>query len=64
MECNLKSNSTKCVTQNRISLKMECHSKWNFTQNGRSLNWNITQNKILLKIECHLKWIVTQNETD
>ena len=64
MECNLKSNSTKSVTQNKISLKIKCHSKRNFMQNGRSLNWNITQNKMLLKIECHLKWIVTQNGTD
>ena len=32
------------------SLKMECHSKWNVTQNGMSL-----------KVECHSKWNVTQN---
>ena len=32
-----------------MSLKMECHSKWNVTQNGMSL-----------KIECHSKWNVTQ----
>ena len=33
---------------NGISLKMECHSKWNVNQNG-----------ISLKMECHLKWDVT-----
>ena len=29
---------------------MECHSKWNVTQNGMSR-----------KMECHSKWNVTQN---
>ena len=33
-----------------MSLKLECHSKWNVTQHGMSL-----------KIECHLKLNVTQN---
>ena len=33
-----------------MALKMECHSRWNVTQNGMAL-----------KIECHLKWNVTQN---
>ena len=33
-----------------MSLKMECHSKW-----------NITQNLISVKMECHLKWNFTQN---
>ena len=41
------------------SLKMECHSKWNVTQNEMSLSmechskWNITQNGISLKMKCH-----------
>ena len=30
------------VTQNGMSLKMECHSKWNATQNGMPI-----------KMECH-----------
>ena len=38
------------VTQNGMSLKMECHSKWNVTGNGKSL-----------KMKCHSKWNVTQN---
>ena len=33
-----------------MSLKMECDSKWNVTQNG-----------MLLKIECDSNWNVTQN---
>ena len=47
------------VTQNGMSLKMECHSKWNVTQNGMSLKmechskWNVTQNRMTLKMECH-----------
>ena len=36
-----------------LSLKMECHSKWNVTQNGMSLQWNVTQNEITLQMECH-----------
>ena len=32
-----------------MSLKIEYHSKWNFTQNRMSL-----------KMECHLKWNVNQ----
>ena len=38
------------VTQNGMSLKMVCHSKWNVPQSGMSL-----------KMKCHSKWIVTQN---
>ena len=38
------------VTQNGMSLKMECHSKCNVTQNGMSL-----------KMNCHLKWNISQN---
>ena len=33
-----------------MPLKMECHSKW-----------NVTQNRISLRMECHSKWYVTQN---
>ena len=57
----------QAVTQNGMSLKMECHSKWNVTQNGKSLKmecyskWNVTQNGMSLKMECHSKWNVTQN---
>ena len=38
------------VTQNGMSLKMECQSKW-----------NVTQNVMSLRIEYQSKWIVTQN---
>ena len=41
------------VNQNRMSLKMECHSKFNVTQNEMSLKWNVTQNGMSLKIKCH-----------
>ena len=34
-----------------LSLKMECHSKWNVTQNGMPR----TQNGMSLKMECHSK---------
>ena len=33
-----------------MSITMECHSKW-----------NATQNTLLLKMESHSKWNVTQN---
>ena len=42
-----------------MSLKIECHSKWNATQNGKS--HKITQNSMSLKMDCILKWNVTQN---
>ena len=44
---------------------MECHLKWNITQNGMSLKmechfemdchseWNITQDELSLKMDCH-----------
>ena len=38
------------VTQNGMSLKMECYSKWNVIKNG-----------ISLKMEYHLKWKVTKH---
>ena len=41
-------------TENGKSLKIECHSKWNVTQNEISLKWNVTKNGISLKLECHL----------
>ena len=47
---------------------MECHLKWNLTQNEMSLKmechskWGVTQNGMSLKMECHSKWHVTQNE--
>ena len=55
------------VTQNGMSLKMECRSQWNLTQNGMSLKMechsklNDTQNGMSLKMKCHSKWNVTQN---
>ena len=62
------SDPSDLITQNGMSLKMECHSKWNVTQNGMSFKmechskWNVTQNGMSLKMECHTKWNVTQNE--
>ena len=49
------------VTQNGMSLKMDCHSKWNVSQNGMSLKiechskWNVTQSGMSFKMECHSK---------
>ena len=37
-ELTLKLN----VTQNRMSLKMDCHSKWNVTQSGMSPSKTVT----------------------
>ena len=31
------SDALYLITQNEMSLKMECHLKWNITQNGTSL---------------------------
>ena len=39
------------ITKNRMSIKIECHSKQNVTEYG-----------ILLKIECHTKWNITKME--
>ena len=36
-----------------MSLKIECHSKWYVTQNGKSLKMEYPGTS--LKIECHLK---------
>ena len=50
-----------------MSLKMECHLKWNVPQNELSpkmecdSKWSVTQNGMWLKMECHSKWKVTQN---
>jgi hypothetical protein len=55
------SDPSDLITKNGMSLKMECHSKWNVTRNGMSLimeghsKWNITQNGISLKMGCHSK---------
>ena len=50
-----------------MSLKMECHSKWNVAQNGMLLKlecqlkieclstWNVTKNGMSLKVEFNLK---------
>ena len=38
------SDPSDLITQNGMSLKTECHSKWNVTQNGMSF-----------KMECHSK---------
>ena len=60
-------NLQSYATHNGLSLKIECHSKWNVTQNGISLKmechskWNVIQNGMSLKMEFHLKWNVTQN---
>ena len=35
---------------------MDCHSKWNVTEE------NVTQNGMSPKMECHFKWNFTQNE--
>ena len=45
-----------------MSLKMECHSKLNVTENGMSLKMecHLNQNGMSLRIEYHLKWNVTQ----
>ena len=53
MECHLKVK----VTQNGMSLKMECYSKWNIPKKKVTLNGTgiITQNKMSFKRECHLK---------
>ena len=39
---------------------MECHSKFNVTQNEMSLNIECYSNEISLKMECHSNWNVTQ----
>ena len=57
LKWNLIQNGT--FTQNGMSLKMKCHSKWTANQNKTSpkmkchLTWNVTQNGMSLKIECH-----------
>ena len=48
MKCHFKID----VTQNGISLKIECHSKWIVTEKGL---WNV------LKTYCHSKYDVTHN---
>ena len=50
-----------------MSLKTECPSKWNVTQNGIPLNMechskkNVTKFGMSLKMECPSNWNVTQN---
>ena len=56
---------TSGLTQ--VSLKMECNSKWNVTQNGKKhLTWYVNKNRISLKMsfkmECQSKLNATQNE--
>ena len=54
--------STWNVTQNEMSLKMECHSKLNVTKMECHSKWNVTtQNGMSLKMEYHLKGNDTQN---
>ena len=64
MDCHLKFNVIKkngMSLKKKMSLKIECYSKWNVTQNGMSLKLkcqsklNVTQNGMSLKIECHSK---------
>ena len=49
-ECNKKFKVKKNVTQNGMSLKMECHS-----------NCNVSQNRMSLKMQFYSKCNVTQN---
>ena len=48
MECHSKRN----FNQNIMSLEIECHFKWNVTQNEFHSNWNVTQIGMALKVEC------------
>ena len=41
-----------------MSLKFECHTKWNVTQNVISLKIKC---EMSLKMEYHLKWNVNKN---
>ena len=49
-----------------MSLKIECHLKWNAIKNGLSLQmdchskWIFTQIGMSLKLECNSNWNVTQ----
>ena len=48
-----------------MSIKLECHSKWNGIKNGMSLTFiylkcNEILNEISLKLECPSKWNVNQ----
>ena len=49
------------VTQKRISLKMECHLKWDTTQIECNLKWDVTKNGMPNIMEHHSNWNVTQN---
>ena len=40
---------------------MECHSKWNVTQNGTLLIWNVPKNLMSLKVDYHIKNNVIKN---
>ena len=40
---------------------MECHSKWNVTQNGKSLKIECHLNGKSLNMEFYSKWNVPQN---
>ena len=44
-----------------MSLKMQCHSKLDVTQNWMSLKGNVNQNKMSLEMECPFKWNFTKN---
>ena len=55
------SHSKWNVTQNGVSLKMECNSKLNVTQYGMSLKMECHLKWNALKMECHSKLNVTQN---
>ena len=56
MECHSKCS----VTQNGMSLKVECHSNWNVTHIECLSNLNVTKIVMSLKLECHTNWNVTQ----
>ena len=55
MEYHLKLNFTPngiSLTMKK-SLKVECQSKWNVTQNEMSLKMDVTQNGMSLKMKSH-----------
>ena len=40
---------------------MECHPKWNFSQNGISLKTGCRSKCNVTQMKCHSKWYVAQN---
>ena len=60
MSLKIEFNSKWDVTQNGMSLKMECHSKVLSLKMEFHSKWNVTKNGMSLKMECHSKWNVAQ----